>query len=521
MQKAVSPMTQGYCVPRIARYTEKWIYKEYSYTLASLKVVFIVMLYEKLSAEIEEAVRRGVFAVGERVPSVRQASAQHGVSIKTVLKAYAVLESRGVLETRPQSGYFVRGLPLPKFTRPAASHPPPVASRVDVSSLVLSTLRSIRLQDATPLGSPYPDPSLFPWRKINQLANAVARRHSSWNLMDDLPPGNPELIRQIARRYAENGVPVDPDEIIITVGATEAINLSLQAVAKPGDTVAVESPTYYAMLHAIERLGMRAIEVPTHPANGIDIDALARIIQDHEISACMVMPNFQNPLGFVMSDTNKERLVGLLAAHEIPVIENDVYQELYYGEARPSALKNFDKKGLVLHCASFSKSLTASYRIGWAMPGRYRRQVEKLKFLNTLTTPSVPQVAVADYLKQGGYDRHLRHVRKVYRQQARLMTATVLRFFPSGTQTSTPMGGYVLWVELPPSIDSMQLYQAALARGITIGPGAMFSSRDTFRHFIRINYSYPWNAQTEAALKTLGELAATMAGRTVGRRQHE
>ncbi len=255
----------------------------------------------------------------------------------------------------------------------AASQPPPVASKVDVSRLVLSTLRSIRSHDATPLGSPYPDPSLFPWRRINQLANAIARRHSSWNLMDDLPPGNPELIRQIARRYAENGVPVDPDEIIITVGATEAINLSLQAVAKPGDTVAVESPTYYAMLHAIERLGMRAIEVPTHPAEGIDIDALAIIIREHKIAACMVMPNFQNPLGFVMSDANKERLVGLLAAHEIPVIENDVYQELYYGDARPSALKNFDKKGLVLHCASFSKSLTASYRIGWAMPGRYRR----------------------------------------------------------------------------------------------------------------------------------------------------
>jgi len=470
-----------------------------------------VTLYEKLAFEIEETVRRGVFAVGERVPSVRQASAQHGVSIKTVLHAYALLESRGVLETRPQSGYFVRELPASPAFSQAASQPPPVASKVDVSRLVLSTLRSIRSQDATPLGSPYPDPSLFPWRRINQLANAIARRHSSWNLMDDLPPGNPELIRQIARRYAENGVPVDPDEIVITVGATEAINLSLQAVAKPGDTVAVESPTYYAMLHAIERLGMRAIEVPTHPAEGIDIDALAIIIREHRIAACMVMPNFQNPLGFVMSDVNKERLVGLLAAHEIPAIENDVYQELYYGEARPSALKNFDKKGLVLHCASFSKSLTASYRIGWAMPGRYRREVEKLKFLNTLTTPSVPQVAVADYLRQGGYDRHLRHVRKMYRQQARLMIAMVKRFFPAGTQTSTPMGGYVLWVQLPGNVDSMQLYETALALGITIGPGTMFSSRDAFRHFIRLNYSYPWSAQTEAAVKKLGELVAGMA----------
>ena len=210
---------------------------------------------------------------------------------------------------------------------------------------MLSTLRSIRAHDAVPLGSPYPDPSLFPWRRINQYANAIARRQASWNLIDDLPPGNPELIRQIARRYAENGVPVDPDEIIITLGATEAINLSLQAVAKPGDTVAVESPTYYAMLHAIERLGMRAIEVATHAVHGIDIEALAQVIARQKIAACMVMPNFQNPLGFQMPDARKQQLVELLAAHDIPAIENDVYQELYFGEARPSTLKNLRHQG--------------------------------------------------------------------------------------------------------------------------------------------------------------------------------
>ena len=479
-------------------------------------------LYEKLADELTEAVRRGVFAAGERIPSVRQASQQHGVSIKTVLHAYALLESRGIVESRPQSGYFVRDAAA-RALAPATSPPgrpaardgmpetAPEAAPVDVSRLVLSTLRSIRARDAVPFGSPYPDPSLFPWRRINQYANAIARRHASWNLIDDLPPGNPELIRQIARRYAENGAPVDPGEIIITLGATEAINLSLQAVAKPGDTVAVESPTYYAMLHAIERLGMRAIEVATHPLHGIDIDALAQVIARQKIAACMVMPNFQNPLGFQMPDARKRQLVELLAAHEIPVIENDVYQELYYGDARPSTLKSFDTKGLVLHCASFSKSLTASYRIGWALPGRYRAQVEKLKFLNTLTTPSVPQVAVADYLRQDGYDRHLRHVRKVYRQQANIMIAMVQRFFPVGTRMSTPQGGYVLWVELPARIDSMRLYQAALARSITVGPGMMFSTRNDFRHFIRLNYSYPWTPQSEAALKTLGELVTQMA----------
>ncbi|WP_321846177.1 aminotransferase-like domain-containing protein [Paraburkholderia bannensis] len=486
--------------------------------------------YEQLADDIEAAVQSGVFGPGERIPSVRRASEQHGVSIKTVLHAYALLESRGVIESRPQSGFFVKARPrmpaargaqaaakprragTPGELKPASKAVPAAApAPVDVSRLVLSTLRSIGAQDAVPLGSPYPDPALYPWRRVNQYANAIARRHASWNLIDDLPPGNPELIRQIARRYAENGATIDPDEIVITVGATEAINLSLQAVAKPGDTVAVESPTYYAMLHAIERLGMRAIEVSTHPDTGIDLDALERVLKRQKVAACMVMPNFQNPLGFRMPDENKARLVALAAAHDLPVIENDVYQELYFGQTRPSSLKQFDTRGLVLHCASFSKSLSASYRIGWALPGRYRAQVEKLKFLNTLTTPSVPQVALADYLRHDGYDRHLRQLRRFYRQQARLMRAMIERFFPAGTRTSDPQGGYVLWVELPPRVDSMRLYQAALAQGITIGPGYMFSMRNDFHHYIRLNYSYPWTAQTEAALKTLGELIAKMA----------
>lgn len=297
----------------------------------------------------------------------------------------------------------------------------------------------------------------------------------------------------------------------MTIGATEAINLCLQAVARPGDTVAVESPTFYAMLHAIERMGMRAIEVATHPSNGIDLDALERIIEREKIAACMVMPNFQNPLGFQMPDARKQALVELLARHQVPVIENDVYHELYYGEMRPSALKSFDRHGLVLHCASFSKSLSPGYRIGWTMPGKYRDQVEKLKFLNTLATPMIEQQAIAEFLQHDGYDFHLRRIRKRYAQQANLMIVMVRRFFPEGTRVSHPQGGYVLWVELPPQVDAMRLYRMALEERITVGPGHMFSATGDYRHFIRLNYSYPWSGQIEAAVRTLGRLAGECA----------
>lgn len=465
-------------------------------------------LYETLAARIEEQVLHGVLRPGDRIPSVRQASQHHRMSITTVVRAYVLLESRGVIESRPQSGHFVRARPAESAPALQVSRPGSQPSAVDISGLVLSTLRSIRADDAVPLGSPYPDASWFPWRRISQYASAIARSHAEWTLLDDLPPGNPELIRQIARRYLENGHAVDPNEIIVTIGATEAINLCLQAVAKPGDTIAVESPTFYAMLHAIERLGMRAVQVPTDPVRGIDIDALARLIAQQPIAACMVMPNFQNPLGFQMPDENKRRLVALLTDRGVPAIENDVYGELHYGEAHPCSLKAHDADGIVLHCASFSKTIANAYRIGWALPGRYRDAVERLKFLNTLTTPSIPQRAIARYLQNNGYDLHLRKVRKAYAQQAAIMASTVRRAFPQGTELSQPAGGYVLWVQLPQDIDAMDMYHAALARRITVAPGHLFAPGSAYRNCIRLNYSRPWSPGIEAAVTTLGKIAS-------------
>lgn len=468
-------------------------------------------LYETLANEIDSLIVCGVLREGEKIPSVRQTSRHHQISITTVLRAYALLESRGVIESRPQSGYVVRRRPLQSAAPVHAPAPIVLSSDVDVSRLVLKTLRSIQNDGAIPLGSPYADPAWFPYQRLSRYANAIARKHTQWGVMNDLPPGHPDLIRQIARRHLENGLVVDLGEIIVTAGATEAINLCLQAVARPGDTIAVESPTYYAMLHAIERMGMRAVEVPTSPDEGIDLLALAQIIEAQPVAACMVMPNFQNPLGFQMSDERKRRLVELLARHEIPVIENDVYNELYYSDAHPSSLKAFDNKGLVLYCASFSKSLTAAYRVGWALPGRYTAQVEKLKFLNTLATSSLPQMAIAEYLQNNRYDAHLRKMRKHLAQQARIMSTAVRRFFPIGTRISEPKGGYVLWVELPNGVDAMTLYARALEEGITIGPGNMFSARGSFNHFIRLNYSYPWTQRIEAAIKRLGLLIQELA----------
>lgn len=467
-------------------------------------------LHESLAAAIERQIQKGVYAPGERIASVRASSRRRGVSITTVKRAYALLESRGWIRARPQSGYYV-SVPVGQRAPARATRPVAMSGAVDVSRLVLSTLRAVSAHNAVPLGSPYPDPRAFPFRKINRYAYAAGKDERLRDgLKDALPPGHPALIQQIVRRHAENGTEVDPDEVIVTVGATEAINLCLQAVAKPGDTIAVESPTYYAMLHAIERLGMKVVEVPTDPQLGIDLAALAAIARAQPIAACMVMPNFQNPIGFKMPDARKEELVRFASRSAMPLIENGVYNELHYDATPPRTLKSFDRKGLVLHCGSFSKSLTSEFRIGWAMPGRYRVAVERLKFLNTLTTPALPQIAIAEFLRRDGYDLHLRRIRKAYAQQRRLMASFVRRFFPKGTGLSEPKGGYVLWVELAPEIDALQLYRQALERGITIGPGHMFSVSGKYHHFIRLNYSSEWSPAIERALLTVARLVKAL-----------
>ncbi|MYN41716.1 aminotransferase class I/II-fold pyridoxal phosphate-dependent enzyme [Duganella sp. FT109W] len=473
-------------------------------------------LYETLAADIARQIAQGVIREGEKIPSVRQTSQHHNLSVSTVIRAFLLLESQGVIESRPQSGYFVRRKPAVQASTAgdtAAPTGPADMARgetLDTSEFVLTTLRSIN-QGSVPLGSPYPDPASFPWARLNQHANSLARRAGQMGMTADLPPGNPELIRQIARRHLENGLPVDAGEIIITTGATEALNLCLQAVAPPGSVIAVESPTYYALLQAIERMRMQVVEIPTDPVAGIDLAALERAIDERGVAACMVMPNFQNPQGYQMSDERKRAMVEMLTRHDVPVIENDVYHELYYGDVHPTSLKNYDTRGLVLHCNSFSKTLSPASRIGWTLPGRYRAPVEKLKFLNTLNTPALPQLAIAEYLKNDGYDYHLRKLRKAYAQNASIMAAAVRRFFPRGTFVSTPMGGYLLWVNLPDGIQALELYARAQERGISIGAGNIFATGDAFQHCIRLNYSYPWTAEVEAAVRTLGLLATDLA----------
>ncbi len=466
-------------------------------------------LYETLAAELAQSIQDGVLRLGDRLPSVRQASSSRAVSPSTVFQAYYLLEARGLIRARERSGYYVAvgAQTLPPEPQ-QASQPNEDSATVDISERVFEVLESARMRDVVPLGSAFPSPLLFPLARLAKVMASTVQQLDPWSSVDDLTPGNPQLRRQIALRYLADGLHVQPDEIVITNGALEALNLCLMAVTRPGDAVLVESPTFYAALQSLERNGLRAIEVPTHPREGMDLAALARVLERHQPKACWLMSNFQNPLGSLMPDEKKRDLVELLARHDIPLIEDDVYGELYFGNKRPAPAKAFDTKGLVMHCSSFSKCLAPGYRVGWAVPGRYTRAVARHKLTTTLAASAPAQAALAAYLEKGGYDRHLRQLRHTLAVQQTQFMEAIARYFPAGTQATRPKGGYFLWVELPNNIDALRLHRQALAQGISIAPGPIFSAHHGFTNCIRLNYGHTSDARTEAALASLGQLVA-------------
>jgi DNA-binding transcriptional MocR family regulator len=467
------------------------------------------MLYDRVAERIEQMIERGSLKRGDRVPSVRKLSDREQVSVSTVLQAYAILESRGLIEARPQSGYFVRGRTTPS-PEPGVSRGRAAPVRVQTAAATLQHLVSERHTSLAPLASALPSPELFPTEGLKRAVVKATRRLGAAMHPYEHAPGYLPLREQIARRSLELGCALGPDDIVVTVGAMEALNLCLRAVASPGDVVAIESPTYFGILQVMESLGLRALEIRTHPREGLDVDALAAAIVKKRVRAVVAMPTFSNPLGSAMPDAAKKALVELLARHEIPLIEDDVYGDMPAHGERPRAAKAFDRDGNVLLCSSFSKSFSPGARVGWVAPGRFFEEVKALKFMNTIATPTIMQAAVAEFLQSGGYDRHLRKMRSALARQVEQVADAVARHFPPDTCMTRPGGGYVLWVELPRSIDTDVLHERALREQVSFLPGSVFSACGSFTNCLRLNCGYPYTDRIESSLRILGRLASSM-----------
>jgi DNA-binding transcriptional MocR family regulator len=464
-------------------------------------------LYARVARTLANEIRGGLYAPGDRLPSIRDLTRRLGVSSSTVVEAYGQLLDQGIVESRPQSGFFVRAAP-PGPESPAMSRPRIAPTSVSIGEIAMEVVHAASDPALIALGSASPNLDLPAARAVHRLHVAAVRRAGVRALGYDVPPGHLELRTQIARRGAASGCELSADDVVVTSGCQEAIVLSLRAVASPGDAIAVESPTFYGILHAIRSLGLRALEIPTHPETGVDLESLAMAIEQFDVKGCVVTPHASNPLGYVMPDANKRALLDLVETHGVPLIENDVYGELVFGASRPRAIKSWDTREHVLLCSSISKSIAPGLRVGWILPGRFARQVRHLKLVTSMGCATWPQATVAEYFAGGDYDRHLRVARTAYRTSRDRLIDCVARRFPRDTKVTHPAGGFVSWVELPRSMDAVELYRQALAAGISLAPGTLFSAREKYRRFVRLNFAYASVPAVVNALETLGDLAS-------------
>ena len=469
-------------------------------------------LYMQVADGLEKMIGEDVLKIGDKLPSVRVLSDEYGISMGTAFQAYYHLEGKGLIESRPKSGYYVRFNQKRFPALPKMIQVTPLSHDVSVKEMIASIYSDIASHSDKIINFAIaaPDASLLPTAKINKSVVQALRNSKDSCIGYEHTQGNIDLRKQVAKLSFNWGGKVKPDEVVITGGCLEAMTLCIKAVTQPGDTVAVESPNYFGIFQALESMGLKVVEISSSPVTGLDLDSFQQALKKFTIKACVVIPNFNNPLGGCMPDENKKKLVELITKNNIPLIEDDIYGELYFGKNRPRTCKYYDTKGLVMHCSSLSKSLSPGYRIGWVMPGKYLEQVKQIKRIHNISSPTLTQAAIAHYLQHGRYEYHLKNMRRALHTQCLRYLQAIIDYFPEDTKVSRPHGGFILWVELNKKINTFKLRIEAMKHHISIVPGKIFSASSNYNNCIRISFGKPWDDEADYGLMMLGKIIRKM-----------
>ncbi len=466
-------------------------------------------LYVSVAGSFESRIQNRSLRPGDKLPSVRELSRRLGISTATTVAAYEWLERHGTIHARPRSGHYVTARPpgVPEPRTEARAGPP---TRVAIGELVLEIQKTARNARVAPFGEAVVSPELLPTARLNRSVRMAASAFPEHAAIYEAPAGNPRLRRQIARLAYRLSCTFSPEDVIVTSGAIEALNLAVRAVANPGDVVGVESPVCYEILQALESFGLKALEITARPRRGPDLAELERAFRKHKIKCFLMSGSFQNPLGYLLPDQAKADIVSLAERLRVPIIEDDSFGDVTFSPQRPRPLKSFDRTGGVLYCASYSHIVAPGFHLGWLHAGRFRARVEALKGVTTMTTSSLPQIALAEFLESGAYERHLRRLNDVLFQSTRTLGAAIAQHFPKGTRATLPDGGFFVWVQLPRNLSGFKLYQLALEAGIAIVPGMIFSAHKRFRDCVRLACGWPWSDQAEGAVRRMGQLAGRL-----------
>ncbi len=467
-------------------------------------------LYTRIAEKLEKNISEGVLKTGDKLISVRMLSKEQGISISTAFKAYTQLEIKGLIEARPKSGYYVRFTQRKRSLSSIALVNQKEPEHVSLDEMIAMVFRQINTEGITRFSQVAPAMELLPQGKLNKALAEAVRQNSRSCISYEEIQGNLTLRKQLARQAFNWGATINETDIVTTQGCIEALFFCLKAVTRPGDTVAIESPAYFGTFKLLRSLELNVLEIPSHPDSGLNLDYLENALKKIQIKACLFVTNFANPIGSLMSDDNKKALVELLAKNEIPLIEDDIYGDLYFGKIRPRTCKSYDKNGLVMLCSSVSKSLAPGYRVGWCIPGKFTAQIVDIKLTHCISSATPTQTAIGLFFETGRFDLHLRNLRKSLHTQCLHYLQAINEYFPEDTKVSEPKGGYVLWIEMNPKVDAFALYKSAFKYNISIAPGQIFSTDGRFKNCMRISFGMPFSKEIDQCLKILGTLVKDM-----------
>lgn len=452
-------------------------------------------LHMSLADQVQDEIANGLWRPDQRLPSVRDMSRRSNTSMTTVLAAYRTLEDRRLIESRPKKGFFVRSVPS------ATRQDDVLDTTTDQTDVDL-----IGINDSagpTSFGAALCDQSLFPVKALSRKIASVARAHSALLTTVSLSPGMPILRDSIASHVRDWHCSVHPESVLLTNGCVEAFGLCLQAVAKAGDVIIVESPAFYGFLSTIRQLGMSAIALDFHgdlPQALVDLEKLAHA---GRISACLLSTNVTNPSGASMSEAGKIALVTCLSRLGIPLIEDATFADLHFDGA-PRAAMSYDETGNVLLCGSLTKTLAPGLKLGWVSGGKYHANIVAFKRAMSAGQQLLVQAAVGEYLASGGYKHHLRQLRQTCRTQVAEMIAFLYDAFGPDADITAPTGGYLVWLRLPNGVSGNAVARMALAHGISVGPGSLFSPTYAFENYLRLNCGYPMSDRRREAISMIG-----------------
>lgn len=461
-------------------------------------------LYVEISNNIASLIRNEVLKAGDRLPSVRMLCQEHGISMNTAKRIFLELEAQSLIESKPQSGYFVSRLSHQKLSLPEVSKPSMAGSSKEPDEIIKKVYGAMNKEGYTYLSIGVPAKEILPIAKLNKEVMHATRKLKGSGTEYEPVQGNENLRRMIAARSITWGGQLRAHDLVTTAGGMNALSFCMMALGKPGDTIAMESPCYPGSLQLAVSLGFKVLELPTHPTTGIEPDALKKVI--NKIDICLLVPNFNTPLGSLMPDENKKEVVQLLAKHGIPLIEDDIYGDLYFNGQRPKCCKSFDKEGMVLWCSSISKTLAPGYRVGWVAPGKYKEQLLKLKWVHAISSSTINNEVVANFLKSGRYDNHLRKMRLTLQNNYQHCIDAVTDYFPADTRISRPQGGLACWLEFNKKVNTAGLFDRAIKQKIIISPGRMYTLQNQFENCMRLSLGLHWTDELRQKMKILGRM---------------